>query len=241
MTPRRRFGWDAFLTFPAAGGLVLGIVGLAQGVHGQPGITAAPLGVVLGIALGAAAALLNWRTGTFLIALMVGGFALSGAAAYWRLPESRRQGSVIDAEVRGCDLSTKHVPAAVARWERLNAETLWRSPRPGWKEDVPRMLTNSRGVVLTLFVHRKRDVYEQRKPWNRGQLMATRWQSVRELQRYFATASDESCERYAAGVRRFFWPEWERSTVSPPDVLPNFLGLNVLRDVPPQFREFAEP
>jgi hypothetical protein len=237
---RRRWGWDPFVTFPAVAGLVLGLIGFSRGFFGPLGIFGAgPLGFVLGVAVGAAAALSRFRTVTFLLTLLASGVVWSGVTLYWSLPGDRSQGLISDAETRGCDLPGTFVAEAIARWERSNAYNA--PPRPGWKEDVLRMLENDRGVVLTLFVHRKREVYEQRKPWNRGQLRATRWKSVGELERYFARFAGASCQGYPVGARRFFSPEWEASGVSPPDILPTFLGLNVLEDVPPQFRGFAGP
>ena len=166
---------------------------------------------------------------------------MGGALLYWLPPEGRWQGLIIDAELRGCDPPTAFVPEAMARWDRSNIEdAALRSPRAGWKEDVARMLANDRGVVLTLFVHRKRDVYEGRKAWNRGQLRAARWKSIRELEPYFARFAGATCEGYPLGARRFFSPEWEASSVSPPDILPTLLGLSVLEDAPPRFRGFAE-
>jgi hypothetical protein len=166
---------------------------------------------------------------------------LGGALLYWRPPEGRWQGLLIDAEVRGCDPPSAFASEAMARWtDPLSEEAAWRSPRSGWKEDVPLMLEKDRGVVLTLFVHRKRDVYEQGKPWSDGRLRAHGWKSIGELEPYFARFAGPSCDGYPLGARRFFSPEWEASSVSPPDILPTFLGLRVLQDVPPQFRSFAE-
>jgi hypothetical protein len=241
MTKPRR-GWDPFLTFPAIGGLLLGAVGLSGGFYGQVGTTALPLGAALGVVVGLAAAILNWRIPAFLATLIVSGAALTAADLYWRLPEDRAQGFIVDAEVRGCDIPAALVGEAVARWERSNvADAGWRSPRAGWKEELPRMLENDRGVVLTLLVHRKRDVAEQRKPWNTGELSATRWDSVEKVDRYFARFAGPTCAGYPSGGRRFFSPEWEASAVSPPDVLPSFLGMFVLQDVPPRFQPFARP
>lgn len=103
------------------------------------------------------------------------------------------------------------------------------------------MLRDDPGVVLTLSVHRTRDVYRQAKPWNRGQLRATRWSSINEDQRYFARFAGAGCDGYPIGQRRLFAPEWEASSVSPPDILPPLLGLSVLEDVPPNFQAFIQP
>lgn len=242
MIAGRHWGWDPFVTLPAIGGLVLGIVGLSGGFYGQVAMTAAPLGVVLGVAVGVAAAVSKLRVPAFLLTLLVSAGALTAAMLYWRLPEDRWRGTIIDAEVRGCDLPTNLVPAAVARWEQSNtADAAWRSARPRWKEDVPRMLEKDRGVVLTLLVHRKTDVYEQGKPWKHGHLRATPWESVETPERYFARFAGASCDAYPRGARRFFSPEWEASTVSPPDILPTLLGVRVLKDMPSELQGFVRP
>jgi hypothetical protein len=106
-------------------------------------------------------------------------------------------------------------------------------------DEVPGMLASDRGVVLSLFVHRRRKLEEQRKPWNRGQLTAARWKSEGKIEKYFARSGGPTCDGYPAGGRRFFSPVWEIARTTPPEILPTFLGLHVLQDVPPEFALFT--
>ena len=95
------------------------------------------------------------------------------------------------------------------------------------------MLERDPGVVVLMLVHHRWDVYEQRKPWNRGRLRATSSDRV-AVEGYFARGA--SCSQFTHGHRVFYSPDWEASSLSPPDILPTFLGLHVLQPVPGKFR-----
>lgn len=195
-----------------------------------------PLAFAFGIVFGVIAAALNIRNSTFIALLALCAVLTASITLYLSLPEDRFQGYVVDAEIRGCQSPERYVAAAEARWDTWNAETTWRSPRQHWKNDIPRMLERDKGVVLSLLTHRRWDIYEQRKPWNRGRLRVTQSAPRRESENYFARAPDRSCSDFRIGDRRIYAPEWEASAVSPPDILPTFLGLYVLEDVPQKFR-----
>jgi hypothetical protein len=241
-----RVRWYTFVAFPAAAAATLGAIGYACGFYGPIFLNpeanlgpllgiffSGPLGLGFGLALGLGAAILRLRPVAFTLTLVGCSVMVSGATLYYSLPESRHRGFVIDAEVRGCATPELHVSAAIGRWETSDAA--WRSPRPGWKQDVPRMLQTDRGVVLTLLVSRRDDIFEERKPWNRGRLTPKRSNATPALERYFARFAGPCCHDYAVGERRLFAPVWEASSVSPPDILPTLLGLHVLADVPTEF------
>jgi hypothetical protein len=101
------------------------------------------------------------------------------------------------------------------------------------------MLQRDRGVVLTMFVYRQRDVFRQRKPWNRDVLRASDWQERGRMEVFFDRSTQGSCSSYPLGRGAFYSPEWEASDASPSDIPSSFLGLTVLRDVPAAFQEFV--
>lgn len=232
----------------------LGSVGFACGFFGpiflNPGANQGPLfgifftgptGVLLGLVFGLASAALRLRLKIF--AATLGGitFVYAMSILYMSLPEARLKGFVIDAEVRSCEspeLSVADATSRVSRWEaRRSKKSRW---RPDWREDINRMLDADSGVVLKLFVHRRMDIYEQRKPWNKGQLKPTAWIEQDSIQMFFSRRIGPSCNNYPPGYRAYFSPQWEPAGVSPPDILPTFLGMHVLEAVLPEFQPFID-
>jgi hypothetical protein len=101
------------------------------------------------------------------------------------------------------------------------------------------MLRDDPGVVLELHVVQSRDVYENRKPWNRGTLFAKEWQPVGESQNYFAHYAGAECDAYLKAGRKMYLPSSDETNAWPPALLPNYLGLQVLGDVPDDYRALA--
>ena len=203
-------------------GLVLGATGLISGYYGplrlNPGANAGPLlGIFftgpLAVSVGVFVGYITARLGAraFVAALITAAAAVAGVTLYLSLPRDRWEGFVIDAEIRDCQ-----------------------SPA------VPRLLERDRGVVLSMTVSRRWDIYEHRKPWNRGRLYAKSSRTT-TTERYFARVENGSCSQFHYGDRRMYAPEWEESNVSPPDVLPTLLGLYVLKPVPARFAVITAP
>jgi hypothetical protein len=247
-----RLSWLRLVAYPTVAVATLGAIGFACGFYGPLALNpeanqgpllgifiSGPLGLGAGAFLGMVAAILRLRRAAFVLTLTAAGIVVGTSTLYYSLPKSRWQGFVIDAEIHGCTSADPFVAAAVARWETSNPP--WNTPRLGWKEDVPRMLRADRGVVLTLLVHRRADISEEQKPWNRGRLTTRRLSGPARFQPYFARFAGPSCADYSIGTRRLFAPRWEASNVSPPDVLPTLLGLHVLADVPTAFLGAIEP
>jgi hypothetical protein len=200
-----------------------------------------PLSVLLGLGFGVVAALRPMSPARFATCLSTLAAAVGATTLYLALPEDRWQGFVIEAEVRDCRQPATAVVAAQDRWRLLNRDTPWRTPRPGWESEIPRMLQEDQGAVVTLYVKHRWDIYEQRKPWNRGNLHARNLHVTRPEQ-YFVRGKDCQSPELAIGRQIRSAPEWEPSSVSPPAILPTFLGLNVLKLVPASFeRAISHP
>ena len=234
------------LVRPLIAAAAVGLVGLGCGYFGplwlNPEANAGPLfgifiafpiSFIVGLLFGVVAGAI--RSAAFVISLTGLAIATAVTTLYFSLPDDRNVGFVIDAAVRDCKSPLSLVDASQKQWEVWNRETTWREPRPSWKEDISGMLTRDQGVVITLFINRRWEIYEQRKPWNRGQLRLVRSGPANISEDYFARSPNGSCQQFQAR-RAFFCPQWEPSRVSPPDILPTFLGLRVLNDVPPRFK-----
>jgi hypothetical protein len=193
-----------------------------------------PLGVILGAVFGLLSAAFSLSSTKFGVGLAFGAAAIAAVTLYLSFPEDRYRDFVIDAEIVGCESPDRFVQSAIERWDKWNKETEWREPRRGWRQDTPRMLRSDRGVVVTLRVYRRWEIYEKRKAWNVGELFA-RTRNPDPHERYFVRA-ETSCAEYRAPARQLYSPQWEAASVSPPDKLPAFLGLHVLEQVPETYR-----
>jgi hypothetical protein len=169
--------------------------------------------------------------------------AVGGAAILMGvLPPPELRARLVEGEVVACTSPAELVPERVAHWEARIADVTWAPPRAGWQEDVARMLRDEPGVVLEVRVARSRDVLEKQKPWNRGELLAKDWKTAADdaPQRYFATYAGDDCAAYAIDAGRRVWLPGNAGTRAwPPDVLANFLGLQVLGHVDGPYLEFA--
>ncbi|OGR29106.1 MAG: hypothetical protein A2X83_04005 [Desulfuromonadales bacterium GWD2_54_10] len=231
---------------------ILGIVGFLSGFLGpiylnpyanqgpMLGIfSTGPIGVILGYVLGKIVVGEQPKTSIVIATPLISAVILATITLYCSLPDDLYQGFIIDAEVSSCQQPKSFVVAAEARWESVKSTPEYKL-RPEWKNDITRMIETDKGVVLTLQVHRKRKIYKQRKPWNRGHIVATAWKTMEAPENYFMRNVGESCAECQVGQRAFYSPIWESSQVSPPDLLPTFLGFNTLKEVPVELQAFAK-
>jgi hypothetical protein len=232
--------------------LALGAVGFACGFFGplavNPGanqgpllgiFTTGPACVLLGLVAGVVARTLPITVGQRWRAL--GALCIASAASilFFCLPGPQLRARILDAEVRGCESPAQAAEAATVKWEKRIAEVTWSPPRKDWKNDVARMLKADPGVVLDVYVTQSRDIYENQKPWNKGTRYAGTWQERNEEQRFFARFAGTSCEAYLRAGRRPYLPSSDGTIAWPPDLLPNYLGLQVLGAVQAQYQAFA--
>ena len=155
------------------------------------------------------------------------------------LPPPELRARIVEGEIRGCASPAAAADAAIPEWEQRIAKVTWSPPRKGWKQDVARMLRDDPGVVLDLTVVRSRDVLANRKPWNAGTLFAKPWQASGETQKYFADFAGADCDAYRKLGRGLYRPGSDGTVAWPPDLLPNFLGLMQLGEVPAEYRRFT--
>jgi hypothetical protein len=166
--------------------LLLGAAGFAAGFFGPivfvPDANQGPLvgifitgpgGVVLGALLLAACTLLGISARRQWQALL--GIAAAGvfAVLLFVQPGPALRGYVLDLEVESCATPIETEREVLDFWSRRIAEVTWAEARPGWQQDMRQKLRDAPGVVLGVRVRNQTSVWEKRKPWNRGELVAT--------------------------------------------------------------------
>jgi len=233
--------------------LALGAVGFACGFFGPialvPEANQGPLlgifitgpgGALFGLVAGVVARVSPLSAAQRWKALVATCTAFGAGILFFCLPGPELRARIVDAEIRGCESPVATANAATTEWKERIAKVTWSPPRNGWEQDVQRMLRDDPGVVLDMWVVQSRDVYENRKPWNRGTLFAEAWKPFGESQKYFARFAGAECGAYVDSGAKLYLPSSDGTRAWPPDLLPNYLGLRVLQDVPVAYRDFAE-
>jgi hypothetical protein len=231
--------------------LALGVTGFATGFFGpialNPDANQGPLlgifitgpsGAILGLVLGVVCKWLpisvsrQWQA---LIAIcVIGGVTV----LFFCLPEPQLRGYIVDGTIMRCDAPASRIDAAVEHWQQRIASVTWAAPRSGWKQDAERMLREP-GTVIEVRSSRNGELFEHRKPWNRGKLSAT-WRPDSETKDFFARYAGSNCADYQDKVELLFFKTGQGSKDWPPSDLQNFLGLALIEPLPAQYRSLVD-
>jgi hypothetical protein len=191
----------------------------------------APAGLMLGLVLGVA--MMRAGRGAFVAAVGIAAVAVVAGVLFLSLPEDRLEVQVVEGTVTQCAAPAAFVDAAAAKWSSSGDQEPVRGS--SWRDQIPAMLARDRGVVVTLRVEHRWSIWRQRKLWNANALRATT-SPGNSTENFFMRNVDCAEPAVQAGRRVESAAQWEVSSVSPPDLLPTFLGLHVLRPVPETFR-----
>jgi len=233
--------------------LVLGGVGFAAGFFGpmalRPDANQGPMlgifitgpgGAVLGLVLGTVFRFLPVSNGRRFQALGVSAAALAIGTLYACLPPPETLGVLFSGTVKACQSPADLTGAAIQRWQKSIANTPWARVRGGWREEVPGMLRDSPGVVLTIEVQRRNRILRHRKPWNDGRVSAEGWRTQVASERYFADFAGGSCTGYESALPTLFVQYGQGSGVWPPDDLANFLDLARIEEAPTRYLQLSK-
>ena len=239
---------------PLKWGGILGLVGFLCGYLGpiilNPNANQGPLvgifvtgpiSFVFGIVLGIICDTSNKARVNQDSILSIAGVIIACLSLYLILPEPSFVGRIIDGRIQGCSSTIVRTKNAISRWEKIIDEgKMTGKPRTTWKKDMERMLDEDKGVILELFVNREMTINKEQKPWNKGKIKATSWHEENNVQKYYAQLKGEDCLEYSINSRQLFFVKFEEYSVSPPDNLPSFLGLLVLKEIPEEYLNFLE-
>lgn len=229
------------------GAAIVGISGFCAGFFGpimvNPGANQGPLagifitgpgGAVFGLILGALLGYAGVERSRAIKILSGTAALLVAATLFFALPEPEFRANLVAVELTRCEPPSALKDEALAHWEKRIAAVDWAEARPGWKDGFDAMADGQPGVVLTVKVTASAAVYENRKPWNKGTFVA---RPAREVpSRYFM--SHATCAAQAPGMKGAYLATGLQSKAWPPDVLPNFLSLQVLEPVPDAYRAY---
>ena len=201
-----------------------------------------PIGIVVGLATGAAVSPTRVAPATARAVLGVVAVVVGGLTLVAGIPVERGGGYLLDLTGTGCEVAADGVAAAAASWEtRLREHPGW-SERGGWQGEVARMTAATPGVKLEVDLHSRRHLAIRNRPWERGEVRAEEWSRGRTAKGwYFLPVATGGCEGVPLGERRLAYiEEGGGDEPLPPEDLAGFLGLSVLQEVPPAFAAYAE-
>ena len=239
----------AVLTSAGRWALVLGGVGFCCGFFGpivlSPDANQGPLlgifitgpsGALAGGVLGAIVGLLQPSPRRSFGLLGAAAIGVAAVSLFFSLPSPQFRADIVDGEILGCDSPSGLKNSAIEYWDNRVSKVTWAPPRDGWKEDFERMLSADPGVVLRMNVVRRTGLYENRKPWNKGTLTAQPWSMPNQEHNFFARHAGAACEQYRSGSRALYLATGQTAKQWPPEVLSNFLDLQVIEPLPDTLR-----
>jgi hypothetical protein len=235
--------------------LILGGVGFAAGFLGPIIVNpdanqgplvgifiAAPGGAFLGLLFSVVSRIFQISTRHQWQTIWILGSALTIGTLYFCLPGPSLRGYVLDLEIQGCKSPAQATDEAVTYWQKRVAAVTWASPRAGWEEDARRRLLDDHAVVLDVTVVRGDGIYESKKPWNSGRLLAKGWYPAKEQKSFYAQYAGRSCANYPLGSKSLQFVPYDSRIVPssaenwPPREVPAFLNLQILEPVPPEYQ-----
>ena len=174
-----------------------------------------PAGAALGALLLAICALLKppapaqWRAlyGIAMLAVVV--------TLFYVQPQPALRGRIFEATVTECAAPPAAKARALEDWRSRIAAVTWSQARAGWEQDMHKTLQEAPGVQFTAQISRRRSVFENRKPWNRGSLFASAWESPAE-QLIFYEPNGTCAVRLPGSEVRGFLPYDLNGTISAP-------------------------
>jgi hypothetical protein len=119
----------------------------------------------------------------------------------------------------------------------------WAAPRSGWQADSRLRLRVDDGAVPALTVFRQMNVYESRRPWNKGNLSSSQWQLMGNQKNYYARYAGGSCAAYPLGFRSVYFIPYSSvvPTIGPQDWPPrepaDFLNLQTIEPLPAEYND----
>jgi hypothetical protein len=167
---------------------------------------------------------------------------LAAATVFLIMPKPVLRGDLEEVQILSCRRPIEAADEASGDWDTRMASRP-DAARPGWREDSREMLQNDDGVILGVDIVRARTLFEERKPWNKGNILASSWRPVNAQKSYYARYAGGSCSGYATGARAIvfndlFFYGAPNNLGWPPKQAANFLDLQTLDLVADRYRKF---
>ncbi len=199
-------------------GPLLGIIGIG------------PFGLIWGLVLGMILTLFRCEPKSQIVWMCLSLAGFTGLTFFLSFSQEKLGVFILDGEILKCisqdSLEFENLMSQRIEWweSGLNSE----SHASDWGKRVRSRIKPDPGVVFQILIHRETN----QTPNEPDQIKHLQWQDVQRKEWVFCRIHDMECEADLIGKRSLFTLTWESSRLSPPDTLPAFLGLKVLKPVP---------
>jgi len=154
-------------------------------------------------------------------------------------PEPATRGYELEVTIERAHAPGESADAVIADWKKQIARVTWAAPRAGWEAQMRTALARDPGMVIEASLLRQRLIKEHRKPWNRGRLFATPWETVREKKSYYLRPDDRALAGTPSPARLFLRTD-STAVMRGPELWPplapeEFIGYSRLVVVPPDY------
>ena len=243
--------WFRWILLPLIWSFVLGSIGYLVGLIAptifDPDASLGPLlGIVLtgpvafliGIVGGIISALRRLSVRSNVCSLLILSVLVAGVTLFMSLigplkAEPYVVGTILDAEIRDCRSPQLLEGKAIARWKEIIALS---GQVPKWREmNVPDLLKKDQGVILDLWVYRKLQIIQHRKPWNLGRIEVEDWHTENTLKSFHTEFAGPSCASFIPQQRLYFSKSF--FACSSTDTL---LGLDILASVSKDYQSLIK-
>jgi hypothetical protein len=222
--------------------LILGLVGFICGFFGnalladEPSniapvvgiIETGPIGFIFGIILGITLRVLRLKY-LIISAILVAVISLARVS-----PGYKPVAELIEGRVVSCEPDNTLVSQRLSYWrsevERVTRDKII-NPRDNWEATVEPMVNARPGMIIS--IERKRGAWIVARTWRWGQRdrKQAEWVSSRRIEKYFI---DQAVVKGLDMTHEIqFLGKYEKADGNPPPCLPEYLGLPVIRPVPP--------
>lgn len=172
---------------------------------------------------------------------LLGVLAAAGALTtfYYVQPEPATRGYELELTLDRISPPGAAADEVIADWQKRIARVTWAAPRAGWEVQMRAALAADPGRMLETVLLRQRTIKEHRKPWNRGRLFATPWETVQEKKRYYLPPGAPLPVLAPAPVRMFLRHD-STGRIRAPEIWPplepaDFIGYSRLEAVPADY------
>jgi hypothetical protein len=235
--------------------LILGAVGFCVGFFGTMilvpeanqgpllGIfVTGPLGVAVGFVFFGLCTLFSVSAETQWRGLKVCAVLFVVVTVFFIFPEPLLRGEVIQVRIEKCRTPADALNETIEDWNKRIAGATGASPRVGWQEEMQRSLNGDQGVVLDTIVMQKNEMRENRKPWNKGQITASGWETVNEKKSFYLPANSAHCADFKTGDQLSYFIDRNFEIKAPKEWPPleveSFIPFTKPLPVPQEFNKF---
>ncbi|MEP6834958.1 MAG: hypothetical protein ABJB74_16345 [Gemmatimonas sp.] len=238
--------------------LTLGACGLVAGIWGpirfnpqfQMGpligvFMTGPLGAILGVAGYFISRWMHWpmpvqwRVIAVTAVLLVAGTILSS------FPAPEFKAFIVNSTVVRCRPVSALRDELLAHWKERVDNIKSTEPAVGWPQQMATTVQSAQGFVIDVHVVRRTEIRVNRKPWNRGTLVALDRTKPDETTSYFDDSVKASCANYVEGKALEIFVDFasrRRVTNSqdwPPTEIDRIVDMLPPNPVPAEYQRFA--